>query len=207
MTAIDTKTRRAEQKAQRRQDILDAAIELWAVKGSHATGITEVAQRAGMTHAGLLHHFGSKANLRLAVMQERDRRDAQILQRYFEDGDIDTLWDHYPDVARANENEPGLARLFIVLVAESLDPESVGHDYFQRRYRRTRRRQYRALRRAQKQGRVRPDVDCASKAAEIVAFMDGALIQWMLDPQPGQLVALYDDFFNTLREAISSAST
>lgn len=204
MTAIDTKTRRAEQKAKRRQEILDAAIELWAVKGSHGTGITAVAERAGMTHAGLLHHFGSKANLRLAVMEERDRRDRRILQRYFDEGDIDTLWDRYPDIARANESEPGLAQLFIILVSESLDPASVGHTYFQQRYRRARRRQYRALRKAQQLGRVRDDIDCVKKAGEVVAFMDGALIQWMLDPKPGDLVELYEDFFGTLAAALAT---
>ena len=88
-----------------------------------------------MTHAGVLHHFGSKANLLLAVMEERDRRDRAILQQYFDRSDLRDLWDHYPDVARANEREMGLAQLFVVLIGESITPNNVGHEYLQDRYR------------------------------------------------------------------------
>ena len=202
VTVETTSQRRARQKLQRRHEIIEAAIELWATKGSRGTGLAEVAERAGMTHAGVLHHFGSKANLLLAVMEERDRRDRAILQPYFDRSDLRHLWDHYPDVARANEREMGLAQLFVVLIGESITPNNVGHEYLQDRYRFVRGRTQAILESSQHGGEIDADVDCGATASQIVAFMDGALIQWLVDPQPGLLVASYEHFFERLAETI-----
>ena len=202
MTVESTQQRRARHKHERRQEILDAAIELWAIKGSRGTGLAEVADRAGMTHAGVLHHFGSKANLLLAVMEERDRRDRAILQPYFDRSDLFDLWSHYPDVARANEREIGLAQLFVVLIGEGITPNNVGHAYLQDRYRFVRDRTEAILEAARERGEIDAEVDCASVASQIVAFMDGALIQWLLDPRPGRLVELYEAYFGRLAATI-----
>ncbi len=207
MSVESTQERRARLKQARRQEILDAAIELWATKGSRGTGLAEVAERAGMTHAGVLHHFGSKANLLLAVMAERDRRDRAILQPYFDRADITDLWSHYPEVARANEREIGLAQLFVVLIGESITPNNVGHEYLQDRYRIVRDRTQKILETARERGDLDRSVDCAAIASQIVAFMDGALIQWLLDPQPGQLVARYETYFGQLATTISLKTT
>jgi len=202
MTVESTKQRRARQKERRRQEILDAAIELWATKGSRGTGLTEVAERAGMTHAGVLHHFGSKANLFLAVMEERDRRDRAVLQPYFDRADIHDLWAHYPDLARENERASGLAQLFIVLIGESITPNNLGHEYLRERYRIVLGRTQSILEAAQQHGEIDAGVDCAATASQIAAFMDGALIQWMLHPRPGGLVALYENYFDQLARVI-----
>src|SRR5919106_849367 len=63
--------------AERRQALIDAAIELWAEKGSRGTGVAAVAERAGVTDAGLLHHFGTKENFLLEVIAELDRREVE----------------------------------------------------------------------------------------------------------------------------------
>lgn len=197
-----TKQRRARQKAQRRAEILDAAIELWATNGSRGTGLAAVAERAGMTHAGVLHHFGSKANLFLAVLEERDRRDRTILQPYFDRADIHELWAHYPELARSNEEQSGLAQLFIVLIGESITPNNLGHEYLRNRYRLVRERTETILDIARQRGEIDAAVDCAATASQIIAFMDGALIQWMLDPQPGSLVTRYEHYFTDLARTI-----
>jgi AcrR family transcriptional regulator len=202
-TTIETTSqRRARQKLERRHEILDAAIALWATKGSRGTGLAEVAERAGMTHAGVLHHFGSKANLFLAVMEERDRRDRAILQPYFDRADIHDLWAHYPDIARSNEREQGLSQLFVVLIGESITPNNVGHEYLRDRYRLVRARTQEILGAAQQRGEIDKGVDCAATASQIVAFMDGALIQWLIDPRPGGLVTSYRHFFDGLAATI-----
>lgn len=197
-----TRPRRAELAAQRRAEIIEAAIELWAMNGSRGTGITAVAERAGMTHAGLLHHFGSKDNLLLAVIAERDARDRALGQTFFEHDDIVALWPQWIEVARTNEAKPGLSRLFVVLLAESLDPASVGHEYFRRRYLSLRERITNLIDSAQHRGLVTPTVDPAQTACEIVAFMDGALVQWLMDPEPGALVQRYENFFGALAKTL-----
>jgi hypothetical protein len=135
-------------------------------------------------------------------MEERDRRDRAILQPYFDRSDLRDLWDHYPDVASANEREMGLAQLFVVLIGESITPNNIGHEYLQDRYRFVRGRTQAILESSQRDGEIGADVDCAATATQIVAFMDGALIQWLVEPQPGLLVEWYHRFFDRLAETI-----
>lgn len=54
---------RQEQKEQRRQDILFAALELFAAKGYAATKITDIAERVSMSVGLLFHYFESKEKL------------------------------------------------------------------------------------------------------------------------------------------------
>src|SRR5689334_24653042 len=62
----------------RRQQILDAAVELFAEKGYRSTGIAQLADTVGMTHPGLLYYFGSKERLLLEVVAERNRVEAEL---------------------------------------------------------------------------------------------------------------------------------
>jgi len=200
--AQSTAERRARAREQRRSEIIDAAMEVWAIKGSRGTGITEVAQRAGMTHAGLLHHFGNKNNLRLAVMQERDRRDRSVMEKWYLLDDIGVVWEHFPDVACANERQIGLAQLFVSLLGENVAPGSIGYNFFQERYATGVQRIAGVLSSAKSKNRIDESVRCDRIAADIYAFMDGALIQWLLDPQEGLLVERYTSYFAGLADDI-----
>ncbi|NTW38886.1 MAG: helix-turn-helix transcriptional regulator, partial [Cellulomonadaceae bacterium] len=51
--------------AERRRDILEAALEIFGAKGYNKGPLAEIAEQVGMTHAGILHHFGSKDELLL----------------------------------------------------------------------------------------------------------------------------------------------
>jgi AcrR family transcriptional regulator len=57
-----------------RRAILEAAIALYAKGGFRGTGLAAIGQSAGVTHAGVLYHFGSVQKLLQAVIDERDRR-------------------------------------------------------------------------------------------------------------------------------------
>ncbi|MGH2988232.1 MAG: TetR/AcrR family transcriptional regulator, partial [Solirubrobacterales bacterium] len=65
----------------RREAILDAAVKLFARNGFRGTGILGLAEEVGITHAGVLHHFGSKERLLLAVVDRRDREQAALIER------------------------------------------------------------------------------------------------------------------------------
>ena len=54
---------RQEQKQQRRQEILQAALELFVSKGYAATKITDIAEKASMSVGLLFHYFESKEKL------------------------------------------------------------------------------------------------------------------------------------------------
>lgn len=62
-------------KDDRRLAILDEAIQIIGEQGYRGSSINDLAKRCGLTTAGLLHHFGSKDGLLIALLEERDRRD------------------------------------------------------------------------------------------------------------------------------------
>ncbi len=53
----------AARRADRRDQILDAAVRCFATGGFHATGMADVIAEAGMSAGGVYRHFGSKAEL------------------------------------------------------------------------------------------------------------------------------------------------
>ena len=63
----------------RREEIVDAAIRLFADKGFRGASITELAERVGMTHPGLLYYFGTKQRLLLDVVHEREEREGAAI--------------------------------------------------------------------------------------------------------------------------------
>ena len=77
--------------AERRDEILRAAMETFAARGFHHGSLADVAERVGMTHAGVLHHFGSKDRLLLEVLEYRDRSDVEDLEgRHMPSGLVST---------------------------------------------------------------------------------------------------------------------
>ncbi len=56
--------------AERRQQLLDVALEVFARCGYHDTSMSEVAEAAGVTKPVLYQHFGSKRGLFVQVLAE-----------------------------------------------------------------------------------------------------------------------------------------
>jgi AcrR family transcriptional regulator len=63
----------------RRRELLDALIEAFAHGGIGGRSLREVADEVGTSHRMLLHHFGSRDELLLAIVQEVERRQAATL--------------------------------------------------------------------------------------------------------------------------------
>jgi AcrR family transcriptional regulator len=62
---------RDEQRAQTREDLLDAAAEVFALHGYHATSVDMVAEAAGYTKGAVYSNFESKEELFLALLESR----------------------------------------------------------------------------------------------------------------------------------------
>ena len=56
-----------------RQKLLDAAMELFVFQGYGATGLAQIARRAGVLPGSLYYFFPSKEDLLLATLEERKR--------------------------------------------------------------------------------------------------------------------------------------
>ncbi|MEU8401407.1 TetR/AcrR family transcriptional regulator [Nonomuraea sp. NPDC048892] len=58
----------------RRSRIVEAALEVFAARGYHATAMEEIAVAAGVTRSVLYDHFPSKRVLLITVLQEQNAR-------------------------------------------------------------------------------------------------------------------------------------
>jgi AcrR family transcriptional regulator len=173
--------------------IIDAAMELFAERGYQGTGLMAIGERAGVTHAAVLYHFGSSEGLLLAVLDERLRRFDAATRHAFRGAPVDVIA-ALPEIARFNAANPELTKMFVILKAESVDVGQPAHDYFVAHIRRTQRGLRRVLRDGIAQGDFRSDIDVETKAAEIVAFLGGAEADAFLDPARLDLVALYESY-------------
>jgi len=64
---------------QRRRDLLDALVESFATGGIGARSLRDIADSVGTSHRMLLHHFGSRDELLIAVVEEVERRQRATL--------------------------------------------------------------------------------------------------------------------------------
>ena len=63
----------------RRHELLDELIEAFAAGGIGGRSLREVADAVGTSHRMLIHHFGSRDELLLAIVEEVERRQAAML--------------------------------------------------------------------------------------------------------------------------------
>lgn len=166
---------------EKREQILKAAIEIFGNKGSTNGTLADVAEQVGITHAGVLHHFGSKQKLLLEVLAYRDQDDvAGLAQKHIPDGP--ELFLHLVRTAFTNEKRPGIVQAYTVLSAESVTDDHPSRPYFEDRYTTLRREVAAAFGElCAQEGVTEPDTVAAASAA-ILAVMDGLQLQWLLHP-------------------------
>jgi AcrR family transcriptional regulator len=160
----------------RRQRILAVAQRLLTRYGWRNTTVGQIAREAGVSPAGLLHHFESKERLLHAVLEARDTYD---------EANLDTSGGLIEQIERVSERfrvAPDLIGMFVVLLTENLDPEAPLHDRLFARYRAAIDNVAEGIRRGQRTGEYRTDLDPAVKAVEVVAFLYGMETSWLLDP-------------------------
>lgn len=170
-----------------RARILDAAAELFARSGFHAVSLRDIAGHAGLTHAGLLHHFAGKEALLLEVLGHRDRLDAELLFPDLLDGEATAPppreWLRLlVGVVERNSRTPGLVALYAKLSVEASGPDQPAHAYFVRRYRILRERLTGYLADLFAEAEPAPGAEPAAVAQQLLALMDGLQTQWLLEP-------------------------
>ena len=138
-TAAPPRKRRGEyaKSEATRAAILDAALAVFAESGYRAGSLREIAQRVGMSEAGLLHHFKNKSELLMAVLDRRDEHAFDIT-RFNEVDGIERLRG-LVRLAAYNASVPGVVELYCTLSAEATSADHPAHAYFLNRYEWTRR--------------------------------------------------------------------
>ena len=65
---------------ERRQELLDAVVKECAANGIGDRSLRDVAAAVGTSHRMLLHHFGSRNEFLLAIVEEVERRQRALLR-------------------------------------------------------------------------------------------------------------------------------
>jgi AcrR family transcriptional regulator len=181
----------------RRQRILVAAQRLMTRNGGRGTSLGQIAREAGVSPAGLLHHFESKDQLLHAVLDARDADDLAAAD--FSLSPVEQI-EH---VAKRFERSPELIGTFTVLLTENLNPKAPLHDRFLARYRDSVEIIAAGIRRGQRLGEYRDDVNPAIKAAEIIAFLTGMETSWLLDPSV-PLIEVFREYTTSLATMLAT---
>ncbi len=184
----------------RKQRILEVAQRLVTRNGWRNTTLAQIAKEAGVSAAGLLHHFESKEQLLHAVVDARDLDD---------DKHADRSGDLFEQIARAGDRvarAPELVGTYSVLLVENLMPDAPLHDRLLARQQAAVQIVTDLIRRGQDAGRYRDDFDPALKAVQIVSLVNGMEISWLLDPSIPLQQALQEYARSLAREFAPDAS-
>lgn len=175
----------------RREQILDAALELFGQQGYRGASIRDVAAEVGLSLAGVLHYFKSKEELLAAVLKHRDDADIPwFYERWEATGNFGVA---IRELVRRNLAKPGVMRLFVTLSTESTDPNHPAHVFFRDRYRHSRMIFAEAVGKAAERGELLPGVT----GPLLIAVLDGLQVQWLLDPE-FDLIAEFEHYLRSI---------
>ena len=178
--------------ALRREQILEMATSIISQRGYNGFAIQELARQCGITNARLLYYFGTKERLLIALLEDRDRRDAAAVcsiagltgQETPAELSLDELLKVLRAIVERNSIQPELVRLFAVLRAEALSQAHPARQYFADREAATLDKFARL---------VAPHVaEPISTARQLLAFMSGLEEQWLRAAHGFDLVAEWD---------------
>lgn len=182
-----------------RQRIIDSATELFSRSGYRAVSLRDIATHAGITHAGVLHHFPNKEATLIHVLSRRDAVDAPlVLDEGIGHGE---LIDNIVKIVERNMDTPGLVSLYVNLSAEATDPGHPAHEYFFGRYQILRELlvpAFAALLDQRPEPSPYPAPTPEVAAQQFLALQDGLQVQWLLDPSAVDMRSAVVSFLRTL---------
>jgi AcrR family transcriptional regulator len=194
VAAAPTSSRGPYAKSSRqREAIIRAALGYFGRHGYHGTSMREIARHVGLSQAGLLHHFATKAELLTAVLESRDTLTGATARNAVEQED-DPLAAMIAVVVD-NTSQRQLVQMFTVVSAEATDEAHPAHDHFRDRARSVIGLMRSGLEQAAERGLVRRDLDLDQAARQCQAMMYGLQVQWLLDPTT-DMVAIFTDFLD-----------
>jgi AcrR family transcriptional regulator len=183
---------------ERRGEIVHAAMDLFARQGYRGTSLAAVAAVAGAPTSLITHHFGTKQGLLQAVLEEMDLQSLAKLDDLVSPGWHAAATRMVQHAEQMSSAAPELLALQITLTVENLSGDAPLHSYFLRRNRLLRELLAKSVREGIEAGELRPDAHPEATAVEVAAFLEGAAVQWLLDPETVDLAAMYRRYFGTL---------
>lgn len=197
-TAAGPKRRRAPKGEMRRMALLDAATEVFARDGYLGASMRDVADIAGITTVGLLHHFPNKVALLRALL---DRRDSRTTERFGELQAEPTLEGFLKFVRLSmsiSVEDPRECQAAMMINTESLSDRHPAYPWYQEKFAIVHGHAQAHLGSLVERGEVRADLDVKAMAQEIFAMMDGLQMQWLRGRERVDVLAVFDAYLRRL---------
>jgi AcrR family transcriptional regulator len=178
-TTTPPSARRGEyaKSAQRRKEIIAAAVEVFSESGYRDGSLRQVADRAGITHAGMRHHFPTKVDLLEGVLQWR--ADESLLRASQDHPEGLAALRTWVRAVGENTKRPALIELEITLAAEATAADHPAHEYFEDLYRRGLEILQRAFAVAERRKQLRDDLSPELAARLFLAATTGLQSIWL----------------------------
>lgn len=165
----------------KRRQLLDAAVRVFARKGFHASRVGDIAEEAGVAHGLLYHYFESKDQVleavfhenwsvlvaRIESVEETDEPAADQIRHIA--AIVLRTWLHLPDVVRVVIQEFGRSPELAERIGELTRPIEVLQ---------------RVIERGVERGEFRKDVNPAFAATVVYGSIDELLTGWVLGRLP-----------------------
>lgn len=159
--------------------IADAAVRLFARHGYRGTTIAQIAREVGLTDAGVLYHYPTKADLFWAVVDMFEDLQRDRVLALLAPGGL-TAIRNLAQWGPIIEERPDLLALQVVLGAAAVSDGSEIRPYYQQRYDDLRAGIAGLIAQAAAgSGDARPDVDSAFEATAFLAYLDGLRLQYL----------------------------
>ena len=166
---------------EKRRQILEAAVRVFAHKGFHTSRVGDIAEEAGVAHGLLYHYFESKDQLletvfhenwsvlldRIRAVEQTDEPAAEQLRHVALI--ILRTWKHQPDVVRVVVREIARSPEIQQQIGELVGPVDTIK---------------RIIERGQLEGEFRSDIDAEFAAAIFYGGIDALLTGWVLGTRP-----------------------
>lgn len=190
-TATRTRSRR---KAATRSRLLDTASSLFAERGLGQVSVDEIIREAGSSKGSFYHHFRSRDELVVALIDDHTEKEidalAECLADVKEGQPAEVCEGVFKMIVRAYE-DPARVRTFMDFwVYASRSQEARGA--ISRMYGRWRAKLEDLLRRGMEAGVTGPDIDPPTAATALIAVHHGLLLQASVDPGGMKLLTSAD---------------
>ncbi len=180
-----TARRRARELRRHRQEIMEAALELFSEKGYHHCSMQEIAHRSGFGLGTIYRLFGNKEGLYRAMVEAKAREAHTALKRALlaPGGPVEVLAEYLRAKYGFVQGNSAFARLYLSLAQGSRFSVRAGMEPLVRRLHDEVLEQLsRLMAKGQEEGLLLPHFHSSTLAVALEGLSNGLLVRWLEDP-------------------------
>ena len=190
----------------KRERILREAVALFGGRGYSGTSLADIAAAADISKAGLLHHFSSKEELFIKVLERWDSESLAGSAGPEDALDPWVLLDNWLLLMERHIRRRDLVAIYSATAPSVLDVSHPAHHWMVEHLVRAITRFAEAFERGKEAGTVRPEMPSVAVARSLTALSDGLRLQWLCatTPDNGAKAVLDTDMVGEMRLYVES---